>query len=205
MVSITTLWDHHCICSLSLTKTLLWGTWLYFTTRHEAGIRTVVFPVRDVGNATQRCDLQKTEPIRDVQEPTASAAWKSRAWRLWWQQRPVIRVIHWRNDDTWANVERYTHSPQVALRTHARDRADGGDNIVHLKQDSHFLWIIYVYNTFNCEFHATHNAWLSSDNMNLRQHITVVPLYPWVIPSKSDHSYVKLQIIPNTTHNVIFM
>ena len=136
------------------------------------GIRTVVFPVRDVGNTTECCDLQKAQPVRDIQEPTVSATWKIGAWRLWWQQRLVICVIHWCNDDTWANMECYTHTPQVALRTHTSDRADGGDDIVHLKSESHFLWIIYMYDTFIFKFHATHNPWLSLDGMNLQQHIT---------------------------------
>jgi hypothetical protein len=34
---------------------------------------------------------------------------------------------------------------------------------------------------------------------------TDVPLYPWVIHSKTYHDYMKLQIILNAIHNVIFV
>jgi hypothetical protein len=34
---------------------------------------------------------------------------------------------------------------------------------------------------------------------------TVVPPYPWVICSKTYHGYMKPQIIPNTTYNMVFV
>jgi hypothetical protein len=42
-------------------------------------------------------------------------------------------------------MECYTHAPQIALWTHTCDRADGGDDIVHLEKQMQVGKVIYIY------------------------------------------------------------